>query len=253
MKIFIITLVLVYLLICLLFYIFQRSFLYFPQPAGQVDATGISFDNKGQILTGWILNPGQQQALIYYGGNAGAIENNIDFLGKVATDYSIYLIPYRGYGNNQGKPTEKALYSDAVYIYDQVIKRHQSISLMGRSLGSGIATYVAANRQVEQLILSTPYDSIQNVAKEHYPFLPVSLLATDKFLSIERAAKISSKTLILIAEDDRVISRARSEALAKAFAGEILSKRLIKGAGHNDISLYPTYATEIEEFLKVRK
>jgi uncharacterized protein len=251
MKIAIITLVVIYLLICSAFYIFQRSFLYFPQPASYVKAITTKFNNRGQKLSGWVINPGKTRLLLYYGGNASAIETHIDFLSQVAPDYTIYLIPYRGYGNNHGTPSEQALYSDALHVYDKLKNEYQSISLVGRSLGSGVATLVAANRDVDKLVLITPYDSIENVAKEHYPFLPVSLLATDRFLSLDRADKISAKTLIVIASEDKVISRERSENLVKNFNPQGLKKVIIEGLGHNDISSSDRYSESIREFLQV--
>jgi len=254
MKILVAIILLGYFAICALFFIFQRSFLYFPQPAGSVIRNGspieaIEFKNDEQLLTGWVLNLGQEKALLFYGGNAGIIENTIGFFNQIAPNHTVYLIPYRGYGNNAGKPTEEGLYSDALYVYDQIKNQHQSVDLMGRSLGTGVATYVAANRSVNRLILSTPYDSIQNVAKEHYPFLPVSLLARDRFLSADRAPKIKAETLILIAENDKVIPRQRSEALAKEFDQQLLTKIVISNADHNDISLHAQYVESVRDFL----
>ncbi len=240
-----------YLAICILFFVFQRSFLYFPQPASYANAITTTFNNNGQKLTGWVINPGQKQLLLYYGGNASAIENKIDFFNQVAPQHTVYLIPYRGYGNNKGTPTEEALYSDALHIYEQLKNNYESVTLMGRSLGSGVATFVAANRKVDKLILSTPYDSIQNVAKTHYPFLPVSLLTRDKYLSVERVPKITAKTLILIAEKDQIIIRERSEALVAAFDSNLMTKVIISGANHNDLSLYAKYIESVRAFLSL--
>lgn len=251
MKIFFGLVIFGYLAICVLFFIFQRSFLYFPQPASYANEMTTTFNNSGQKLTGWVVNPGQKHLLLYYGGNASAIENNVDFFNLVAPQHSVYLIPYRGYGNNKGTPTEEALYSDALHIYEHLIKNYESVTLMGRSLGSGVATFVAANRKVNKLLLVTPFDSIENVAKTHYPFLPVSLLATDKFLSAERAHKITARTLILIAEKDQIITRERSEALANEFDLKRLTKVVIDGADHNDISMHANYVENVQKFLKV--
>jgi len=251
MKIFIGFVIFGYLAICVLFYFFQRSFLYFPQPAGYANEITTTFINNGQKLTGWVLNPGQKNLLLYYGGNASAIENSIDFFNQVAPQHTVYLIPYRGYGNNKGTPTEEALYSDALHIYEHLVNNYDEVTLMGRSLGAGVATFVAANRKINKLILVTPFDSIVNVAKTHYPFLPVSLLATDQFLSSERASKITAKSLILIAEKDQIIVRERSEVLASQFDSNLLTKVIVPGADHNDISLHSEYIESVREFLKV--
>ena len=240
-----------YLFFCALLYIFQRSFLYFPQAASQVTGvTEVKFDNKDVQLQGWVVNPGQDKALIYYGGNAEPIEYNIEFFRRLLPDWTAYLVPYRGYGNNPGEPSEAKLYQDALFVFDQVKDNHENIALMGRSLGSGIATYVADKRTVSQLILVTPYDSIENVAREHYRIFPVSLLVTDKYLSIERAERLKMPILLLVAENDQVISRERSANLAKFIKPDLLTEVTVPRADHNDISMYRQFEDRISTFLQ---
>ncbi|MFT6984936.1 MAG: alpha/beta superfamily hydrolase [Psychromonas sp.] len=250
MKNTMVKIVLFYIGLCLILFITQRKFLYFPQPATAVSGvTEIQFNTDGEQLNGWVVNEGRAKALIYYGGNAESIENNIAFFEAVLPDYSVYLIPYRGYGNSTGDPSEAHLYQDALHIFDRVKVNHQQISLMGWSLGSGVATYVAANRQVEKLILVTPYDSIVNVAKSVYWMFPVSLLIKDKFQSIKRVKNISAKTYIFIAENDGVIPRARSEQLIAQFTDQLIDSTLVRGASHNDISQYPEYIAGLKRAL----
>lgn len=244
------TILLVYLGFCLLLFVLQRKFLYFPQPSGAVSGVPeISFTTDGVRLNGWVVNQGQAKALIYYGGNAESIENNITFFKTVLPNYSVYLISYRGYGNSTGAPSEAHLYHDALYIFDRIKVNHKQIFLMGRSLGSGVATYVAANREVEKLLLVTPFDSIVNVAKNFYWMFPVSLLIQDKFQSINRVKKITAPTYIFIAENDRVIPRARSEQLIAQFSEQLADSLVVSGAGHNDISLYPEYIAGVKRAL----
>ncbi|WP_028863019.1 alpha/beta hydrolase [Psychromonas aquimarina] len=251
MKSTLVTIILVYIGFCLLLFVLQRKFLYFPQPAGPVSgAAEISFITDGVQLSGWVVNKGRQKALIYYGGNAESIENNISFFKERLPNYSVYLIAYRGYGNSSGHPSETHLYHDALYIFDQVKVNHKQISLMGRSLGSGVAIYAAANRQVEKLLLVTPYDSIENVAKSVYWMFPVSLLLKDKFQSIKQVKHISAQTYIFTAENDRVIPRARSERLIAQFTEQLVDSVLVSGADHNDISLYPEYIAGVRRALE---
>jgi len=239
-----------YIGICVVLFVLQRNFLYFPQPSSPVnDAAAINFDSDEEQLRGWVVNEGRDRALIYYGGNAENIENNIAFFKDVLPEYTVYLVAYRGYGNSTGYPTEEYLYHDALSIFDRVKENHALIALMGRSLGTGVATYVAANRQVSKLILITPFDSIVNVAKSIYWMFPVNLLLKDKYSSISRVDKITAQTYIFIAEHDQVISRARTESLISQFAEQLVAAILITGASHNDISLYRQYVTELKRAL----
>ena len=242
---------LLYIASCLLLFVLQRKFIYFPQPSSAVSGvTEISFTTDGEQLSGWVVNEGQSKALIYYGGNAESIENNIAFFEALLPDYSVYLISYRGYGNSTGEPSEASLYHDALYIFDRIKVNHEQISLMGRSLGSGVATYVTVNRPVEKLLLVTPFDSIENVAKHIYWMFPVSVLIKDKFQSIKRVKHISAQTYIFTAENDRVIPRARSVQLIAQFTDQLSDSILVSGADHNDISLYPEYIAGVKRALK---
>ncbi len=240
-----------YLGLCLMLFLLQRKFLYFPQPAApEISASQISFETDGVQLHGWVVNPGRPKALLYYGGNAEGIENNITFFEKVLPSYSVYLIPYRGYGNSTGQPTEEHLYHDALHVYDRIKINHEQIALMGRSLGSGVATYVAVKREVDTLLLVTPFDSIVNVAKSVYWMFPVSLLIKDRFESVERVDDITADTYIFIAEYDRVIPRVRTERLIEQFGEQLKAVFLIPGADHNDISMYPGYVAGVQQALE---
>jgi len=250
MKNIFVTLVVFYALLVLAMYAFQRHFMYFPRSASDVyGEMNTAFTVDGTQLSGWTLNEGHTRALIYYGGNAESIEANIPLFKALLPHYTVYLIPYRGYGNNPGTPTERVLYSDALKIFESVKNRHDSVSLMGRSLGTGIATYVAANRQVDKLILVTPFDSVENVAKDIYWMLPVSWLIKDRYLSSGRVKDITAQTYVFIAEKDRVIPRARTDQLVAEFGDQLVEVFVITGAGHNTISNFPAYVSDLKRVL----
>lgn len=251
MKTLIIILFVTYLAMCFCIYILQRRMLYFPVPVLGIKNIPSITINTGEVrLNGYVVNEHQERALIYYGGNAEQIEQNIELFEVATPNHTVYLFPYRGYGGNPGEPNEKALYKDAEAVYDELAKKHSSISLMGRSLGSGVATYIAANRPVDKLILVTPYDSIENVAKESYWMFPVQLLIKDRFPSWKRAKNIEADTLVLVAGADEVISRARSDNLIKHLPADRTKVVVLYTAMHNDISVYPTYLEEITLLLE---
>jgi hypothetical protein len=243
-------LVIAYILIVALVYFWQRSLLFYPVTAreGILQET-ISFKNRDISLHGWILNKGQTKAMIYFGGNSEDITNNIDLFKVLFKNFTVYLIDYRGYGNSQGEPTEQGLFSDAIAIYDQIQALHPSISLMGRSLGSGVAVYLASKRDIEQLFLLTPYDSIAELAQTHYPYLPARYLARDRFDSITYAKNIDIPVLIIAAELDRVVPYKHAEKLRDQFTRARVSYHLIAGAIHNDVTSFRRYGEVIEAFI----
>lgn len=239
-----------YILIVALLYLLQRNLLFFPVAArGGISEETIMFKNDDVSLHGWVLNQGQKKALIYFGGNSEDITDNISLFRDLFKNYTVYLINYRGYGKSQGKPTQQGLFSDAVSIYDQILELHSSISLMGRSLGSGIAVYLAAKRKVEKLLLLTPYDSLAEVAQTHYPYFPTRYLVKDRFDSVTYAKNISVPILIISAELDQVVPVKHAEKLRDQLTRASISYHSISGAEHNDVTSFPRYRQVMKAFI----
>ena len=226
-------------------YVFQRSFLYHPTPAADSSRYNAITINKLKI---WQVNPGQPQALIYFGGNSEGVEHNLDDYQIMLPSYTLYFVNYRGFGGSPGKPSEAGLYEDALAVYDQ-LPNHGAIAVVGRSLGSGIATYLAARRKIDKLVLLTPYDSIVRVAQHHYPMYPASLLIKDKFESIKYASSIDADVLIVIAALDQVIPPNHAYRLADAFPDNTVQIAFIEDGDHNSIHNNATYQKKIRAFL----
>ncbi len=239
-----------YLAICALLYVQQRNMLYFPQHT-KVDAASTNFllNNDGITLRGWIINPGQSKAIMYFGGNGERIEINRDTFAQWFSKHTIYLLSYRGYGASDGTPEQSALVADAIALYDNVAAQHVSIAAVGRSLGSGVAMQLAANRDLQKIALITPFDSIDRVAKHYYWYLPVSLLTLDKFESWRVAKTLTIPTLVIRAGNDEVIPAANTAALIAGFNNRP-QEIIIEGAGHNDLDLDENYSRSLQLFLK---
>jgi hypothetical protein len=240
-----------YLLGCGVLYLGQRKLLYYPQPAATMPGLqAVSFEHDDITLRGWIVNPRRDKALLYYGGNAEQIEYNADFFQSQVAGYSVYLVPYRGYGRSEGKPSEAALYADAEFVYDQVKDHHSAVVVMGRSLGTGVATYMAVKRPVAKVVLVSPYDSIENIAKANYWMIPAAWLLQDKYLSWQCAPEISVPTLIVYTESDQVVSAAHTEALIKQFNSDLLTVVRVDNADHATIANKSQFVTAVSEFLQ---
>ncbi len=104
-------------------------------------------------------------------------------------------------------------------------------------------------RKIDKLILITPYDSIENVAKSHFPIFPISLLLKDRFDSASRVADVKAKTLILIAENDRTIPRENTNALIQRFPSDQIAVKVLPGTTHASITFGNEYADLISQFL----
>ena len=242
--------VVIYVLLCAAMYFAQDRILYFPTPeVDRPDARALHLRSGSETVKVWELHAGARPALIYFGGNGEDVGFNIPDLDQRFPDRAFYLVNYRGYGGSTGVPREEALVTDAEAVYDWVRARHDSIVVMGRSLGTGIATALATRRPVAGLVLVTPYDSIANIGTGRYPWLPVRWLIKDPYNSVPRMRRVRAPVLVLVAARDESIPRARSDALIAAIPAGLGRTVIVPEAGHNDIENFPTYWTGLKAFL----
>ncbi|MEM6986782.1 MAG: alpha/beta hydrolase [Pseudomonadota bacterium] len=241
---------LVYLAVGVMLYLSQRNFIYFPTGSVDHDYEALTVENQGERLNIIRLNAGNRRAVLYFGGNAESVAFSGEEFQRALPEHTVYLVNYRGYGGSSGKPTEAVLYADALTLYDRFSSGHDTLAVMGRSLGSGVASYLAAQREVDKLVLITPFDSILGVAQSRFPIYPLSLLLKDTFDSASRAADIVADVLIVVAEHDDVIARVHSDRLIDAFAAKPAQVEMLSNTGHNDISLHASYYPLIAAFLQ---
>lgn len=244
-------------------YFFQEKLLFYPAPLDP-DTVGWLHSRHagselslavtgGQSLHGWFIREKQPDApvVIYFGGNSEDISWPLA-AKKELPGCSMLAMAYRGYGMSTGAPSESALFADALAIYDYVaqngIPPHRII-LMGRSLGSGVAVYLASHREVAALVLVTPYDSITAVAQSVYPYAPMKFLLKHPFDSLSRASAIKKPVLILSAGEDRVIPPQHAETLARAWGGPV-QRHTFPRAAHDSIADETRYWPIIHEFIQ---
>ncbi len=245
------TVILIYIGFCGYLYLAQRSFIYFPTPESQnVMAEDLRLEFDGATLQIWRLAAEKEEAVIYFGGNAEDVAQNLEQFSSIFPDKALYLVNYRGYGASTGTPSEAAIVSDAQAIFDHISPAHSSISVVGRSLGSGVAMFLAATRNAERMVLITPYDSIAKLAQSSFPIFPVFAILKDRYDSLSHASSISIPTLILIAERDEFIPMKSSRNLAAALDSSITTVNVIENATHNTIQNFAQYTAALGEFLQ---
>lgn len=239
----------IYVVFGAILYVMQRSFIYHPTPDIKHNYQQIVITNNNVELDVMVLNAGNSEALIYFGGNAEQVINNADAFERNLQSQTAYLVNYRGYGRSTGTPTEEGLFTDALAVYDYISPSHDRVAVMGRSLGSGVAMYLAVNRDVSHTVLITPYDSVLALAKQQYPIYPMSLMLKDHFDSISLAESVRSPVLVIAGGKDSLIPLNHSKKLVTAIGKQQVTLVVIDNAGHNNISQFSVYFQRLRSFL----
>ena len=208
----------VYLLVVLYVYVKQRSLLYLPNIDNYddelltIDVKKIFIQNSEGINLRSIYyqHPSDtKNTLVMFHGNAGPIENRfykINHLSKYKQN--ILLISWRSFSGNKGNANELGLYDDAnsaiKWLENKNISK-KNIIIYGESLGTAVTLEIAQKEKFKGIILEAPFTSMIDAAKFHYPYLPVSMMLKDKFLSNEKIQNIKSPIFIMHARGDDIV------------------------------------------------
>ena len=208
----------IYFLILVFLYFYQRNLLYHPNENNYsedkilVDIEKVRIKTSDNIeLLGWYheKNLKDFKTLIFFHGNAGSLENRIHKLNHFRDmNINFLIIAWRGFSGNKGNPSEQGLYEDGKSAIDWLIKKgvsEKNLILYGESLGTGVATHLAQNKNYAGVILETPFTSMIDAAKKFYPYIPVKLLLKDKFENYKKIKNINSPILIMHGEVDQLV------------------------------------------------
>ena len=215
---FILTIFVIYFLVLVFLYFYQRNLLYHPNENNysgdkiSVDIEKVKIQTADNIeLLGWYhkKNLKDYKTLVYFHGNAGSLENRIHKLNHFQDmDINFLIIAWRGFNGNKGKPSERGLYVDGKSAIDWLKKKgvdEKNLILYGESLGTGIATHLAQNKNYAGVILETPFTSMIDAAKNFYPYVPINLLLKDKFENFKKVKNINAPILVMHGEVDKIV------------------------------------------------
>ena len=215
---FILTIFVIYFLVLVFLYFYQRNLLYHPNENNysedkiSVDIEKVKIQTADNIeLLGWYheKNLKDYKTLVYFHGNAGSLENRIHKLNHFQDmNINFLIIAWRGFNGNKGKPSERGLYLDGKSAIDWLKKKgvdEKNLILYGESLGTGVATHLAQNKNYAGVILETPFTSMVNAAKNFYPYIPINLLLKDKFENFKKVKNINTPILVMHGEVDQIV------------------------------------------------
>ena len=215
---FILTIFVIYFLVLVFLYFYQRNLLYHPNENNysedkiSVDIEKVKIQTADNIeLLGWYhkKNLKDYKTLVYFHGNAGSLENRIHKLNHFQDmNINFLIIAWRGFNGNKGKPSERGLYVDGKSAIDWLKKKgvdEKNLILYGESLGTGVATHLAQNKNYAGVILETPFTSMVDAAKNFYPYIPINLLLKDKFENFKKVKNINTPILVMHGEVDQIV------------------------------------------------
>ncbi|MDA1188063.1 MAG: alpha/beta hydrolase [Chloroflexi bacterium] len=243
----------------------DRHFIFFPTKGltETPEAQGLQYEDvyftatDGTRLNGWFV-PGESDITwLWFHGNGGNLSGQVDELAATHRhlDVNIFVVDYRGYGNSEGKPSEKGLYLDADAAVEYLRSRGDvdmnRVVVFGRSLGSAVAVETARRHEVYALVLESPFTSIKEMAKLSYAFIPGWLFVKSRFDSLSKMAELRVPLLVLHDGGDELVPFDMGQEIFESATGH---KRfaLLENGAHNSAHLDSDteYFKAIKDFLE---
>lgn len=224
----------------------QRRFLYFPAREMVSGPEDYGFAREDVRMTAedgvrvhawWLAAPGADTTVLFLHGNAGNVSYWVDAV-TVYRDlgWNTLLLDYRGYGLSEGSPSEQGTYFDADAAWQHLVKERaidpSRVVVIGRSLGGGVATWLARRHRPAALVLEATFTSVANVVAEMLPIPGVRSFVRLGYPSIERIGDIDAPLLVVHGRRDEVVPFSHGCTLFEAARSP---KRFVELAGgHND-------------------
>lgn len=265
-----VTLVAAYVLLVVLAAGCQRKLVYYPSKAdtprlrSEAERIGLVpwTDAEGERI-GWTNEQSAAPpcpAVVVFHGNAGHALHRFHFVQALASNWEeeglrVFVFEYPGYADRSGRPSERVIKKAAAQATEELLDRTSTdrLFVLGESLGSGVACHLAGKMpdQIAGVLLITPFTSLVDVAKRHYPYLPVAWLLRDRYKNVEPLENYAGPVAVILAERDAVVPPPIGHRLYESYDGP---KRLWiqKGRGHNTLNYDPTlpWWTEVVDFLR---
>lgn len=207
---------------------------------------------EGQNISIIKFKPAEESrgTVLFYHGNMKNVERYKKYPGFfLRNHYEIWMIDYPGFGKSTGKRTEDLINREALVMYDLALKHTSSDSMViyGKSIGTGVASYVAASKNCKRLILETPYYSIPALAQHYFPIYPVAALIKYSFPVHDYLNKTNIPVSIFHGTGDEVVPYAQSLRLKKENPNiELIT---IEKGRHNDLAGFAVFQRKLDSLL----
>ena len=190
--------------------------------------------------------------VLYFHGNTGNINRYAKYAANFTSKgYEVWMEDYPGFGKSIGVINEKKLYQQAeqVYLLAAATFSPDSIIVYGKSLGTGIAAYVAATKKCQQIILETPYYNIPSLFNSFAPIYPVNNMANYKLPTFQFLQKVQQPITIFHGTADGVISYSNASKLLAVLKPTDKFITIPNGTHHN-INSFALYQHIVDSLIK---
>ena len=242
-----------YLVVAIGIWSYQRRLIYAPDPTHTapqalaldgVEERVLATSDGERLVAWWVRAEPGRPTLLYLHGNGGTLARRAERIRFLkARGLGVFMLSWRGYSGSTGSPSEAKNVADARLAYDELIRSGvpaQRIVLYGESLGTGVATQIAAAKPAAGLILDAPFTSITDIGAERYPYLPVRLLLLDRYENERHIRNVHMPVLIIHGEADRTVPVQMGRSVYEA-ANEPKRIATFPGAGHANHVRYGSY------------
>jgi hypothetical protein len=187
------------------------------------DYVDVNFETTdGLSLHGWyVYAHNSRGTVLFLHGNAGNISHRLDSIAifhELGLD--TFIIDYRGYGRSEGKPSEEGTYRDAEAAWQYLVTDRGEdparIIMFGRSIGGGVAAWLATRHKAAALIVESSFTSAVEMAAHLYPYMPVRLISRLRYPVADYVARVRCPVLVIHSRDDEIIPFAMGRALYEA-------------------------------------
>jgi uncharacterized protein len=250
------------LTICLVYYLVQEKMIFVPTVYGSSFRYKLASEfeelsiptPKGGEINGILIRQDHARGVIFYlHGNTGSL-NRWSYSAEELKHFGfhVFAMDYRGYGKSSGHRSEALMHSDVLACWENIQSRFPGMPMhiYGRSLGSGFAVRLAARIEAKSLLLETPFYSLTNLARMHFPFLPVKFLLKYEFRSDKYLSRVKCPIAIFHGTKDRIVPYRSALKLYKLIADRPDTLMVtVVGAKHNNLNAYPLFREKVAAFL----
>lgn len=241
-------------------YFIQDRLLFHPKPlplnhqfsfSQPFEELNIPVADRNLSIIKFKTNATRKGLVLFFHGNMENVEHYRQYPSLFTKNgYEIWMIDYPGFGKSTGKRNEEAIYHDALLMYKKAANEtdKDSIIIYGKSIGTGIASFLASERESKHLILETPYYSIDALAKHYFPVYPVIPMTRYSFPVYQYLKKVKSGITVFHGTNDGVVPYKQGKRLAGE--NDQIEFITIDNGRHNNLSDFPLFRHKLDSLLR---